>query len=109
MPKIVAVAIVKESPPSVFIAEDMEVLNWVLAVRLVARTEADTLPEVLLNQLRAALLQERWADAVFLWMEHTAVEVDVYASEDLFSAGDVELAPAELQFTALFKDPIRPA
>ncbi len=31
-------------------------------------------------------------------------EVDVYASEDLFTARDVAFAATELQFTPLFRD-----
>lgn len=104
MPRIVSVAIVKEVPPSVFIAEDMETMNWVLALRLVAQTDPDLVSRELRDRLRAALLEERWADAVFMWMEAMEIDVDVYASEDLFTARDVEFAPTELQFTALFRD-----
>jgi hypothetical protein len=104
MPKIVAVAVVREDPPSVFIAEDMETLNWVLAVRLVARTSPATLGDALATALRQALLEERWADAVYDWMDAMSVEVDIYSSEDMFTTTDVEMAPTELQFTPLFRD-----
>lgn len=104
MPRIVSVAIVNESPPSVFIAEDMDTMNWVLALKLVARTRAEDVSSNLRVLLREALLEERWADAVFLWMEEMEVAVDIYASEDLFTARDVEFAPTELQFTPLFRD-----
>lgn len=104
MPRIVSVAIVNEIPPSVFIAEDMETMNWVLALRLVARTRADEIDADLRELLREALLEERWADAVVLWMEEMEVDVDIYASEDLFTARDVEFASTELQFTPLFRD-----
>jgi hypothetical protein len=104
MPRIVSVAIVNESPPSVFIAEDMDTMNWVLALRLVARTRAEDISTNLRELLKQALLEERWADAVFMWMEEMDVDVDIYASEDLFTARDVEFAPTELQFTPLFRD-----
>lgn len=104
MPRIVSVAIVKENPPSVFIAEDMDTMNWVLALRLVARTTPQEVGPGLRDVLREALLEERWADAVYAWMDAMDVEVDVYASEDLFTARDVEFAPTELQFTPLFRD-----
>lgn len=104
MPRVVSVAIVNEIPPSVFIAEDMETINWVLALRLVARTRADEIDADLRELLREALLEERWADAVVLWMEEMEVDVDIYASEDLFTARDVEFASTELQFTPLFRD-----
>jgi hypothetical protein len=104
MPRIVSVAIVNETPPSVFIAEDMDTMNWVLALRLVARTPAQEIPQDLRVLLREALLEERWADAVVLWMEEMELDVDIYASEDLYTARDVEFAPTELQFTPLFSD-----
>jgi hypothetical protein len=104
MPRIVSVAVVRSDPPRVFIAEDMDVMNWVLALRLVATEDPRFLGEGLTEELREALLDEQWADAVVLWMEHTDIEVDVYSSEDLFTARDVEFAPTELQFTPLFRD-----
>lgn len=104
MPRIVSVAIVKEDPPSVFIAEDMETMNWVLALKLVARTPSHDLGDGLREYLREALLEERWADAVYAWMDVMEVEVDIYASEDMFTSRDVEFAPTELQFTPLFRD-----
>ncbi|MFP5254786.1 MAG: hypothetical protein ACLGI8_02940 [Acidimicrobiia bacterium] len=97
-------AVVRDDPPSVFIAEDMDIMNWVLALRLVARTPAAQLEPALRDELRAALLEERWADAVYAWMDAMEVEVDVYASEDLFTARDVEFAATELQFSPLFDD-----
>jgi hypothetical protein len=105
MAQIVSVAIVRGDPPQVFIAEDMETMNWVLALRLVATTPSDLIGEgQLRDDLREALLNEQWADAVVLWMECMGAEVDIYASEDLFTARDVEFAPTELQFTPLFRD-----
>jgi hypothetical protein len=104
MPRIVSVAVVNSSPPSVFIAEDMDTMNWVLALRLVARTRAEDVPNDLRALLRDALLEERWADAVLMWMEEMELEVDIYGSEDMFTARDVEFAPTELQFTPLFRD-----
>lgn len=104
MPRIVSVAIVRTDPPSVFIAEDMETMNWVLALRLVARTTPEEVGSYLCDDLRQALLEERWADAVYAWMDVMEVEVDIYASEDMFTARDVEFAPTELQFSPLFRD-----
>ena len=51
----VACAVVRDDPPRVFVAEDQETLNWVLALRLIARTPGHELPEDLREQLRAAL------------------------------------------------------
>lgn len=103
MPKVVACAVVRDDPPQVFLAEDQDTLNWVLALHLIARTPGRLLPEQLRDQLRQALRDERWGEAVELWM-HDGAEVDVYPSSDLYTAQDVELAALELDFTPLFED-----
>lgn len=103
MPRLVAYAVVRDDPPQVFVAEDQDTLNWVLALHLIARTPGRELPERLRDQLRQALRDEQWGEAVELWMQDTA-EVDVYPSSDLYTAQDVELAALELDFTPLFED-----
>ena len=103
MPEIVASAVVRGIPPEVFIAEDQETLNWVLALRLIARTPGHVLDEGLRDELRLALREERWADAVEMWMD-VEEEVDIYSSFDLYTARDVELAAHELEFTPLFRN-----
>ena len=103
MSRLVACAVVRHDPPQVFVAEDLETLSWVLALELVAATPARALPSNVRDALRAALLDERWGDAVELWIVHGDVPVDVYSSTDLFAPADVELAPAELQFRPLFE------
>lgn len=100
----VAVAIVHDEPPRVFMAEDQETLNWVLALHLIASTPAERFPRYLVDSFRSALLEERWADAVVAWIEHHDVAVDVYSSETLYQASDVEMGAHELQFTPLFRD-----
>jgi hypothetical protein len=104
MSRIVSVAVVKSEEPRVFIAEDMDTMNWVLALKLVATSDPAVLGPDLTALLRDALLEERWADAVVLWMEEMDLEVDIYPSEDLFTERDVAFAPTELQFTPLFRD-----
>jgi hypothetical protein len=104
MPRVVACAVVRDEPPQVFVADDEETLNWVLALRLVAATDPRSLPDATVESLRAALLDERWGEAVLVWMSATSTVVDVYPSYDLHLAGDVELAEAELQFRPLFRD-----
>jgi hypothetical protein len=103
MTERVACAVVRDDPPQVFLAEDQEALNWVLALRLIARTPGRELPEELRDQLRAALREQRWGDAVELWMRGHP-EVDVYSSFELYTGRDVELAALELEFTPLFRD-----
>jgi hypothetical protein len=104
MANIVAVAIVRSDPPQVFIAEDQETLNWVLALKLIAATPGDRFNEGLRDVFRDALLEERWGDAVLRWIEHNDVAVDVYSSETLYEPTDVDMAADELQFTPLFRD-----
>lgn len=51
-----------------------------------------------------ALVDERWGEAVELWMRVHPGEIDVYPSYDFFTPRDVDLGPEELQFTPLFRD-----
>ena len=103
MPSFVAVAVVREDPPEVFVAENESALSWVLALRLIAQTPSRELARNVRDRLRAAILEERWGDAVELWMQDHP-EVDVYPSFELYTERDVELAAQELEFTPLFQD-----
>lgn len=103
MPRSVAVAVVRDDPPEVFVAEDQDTLNWVLALKLIARTPGDEFSPHLRDLLREALRNEQWGEAVELWMT-TRTEVDVYPSYELYTERDVEMAAQELQFTPLFRD-----
>ncbi|MBV9285600.1 MAG: hypothetical protein JO176_13350 [Acidimicrobiia bacterium] len=104
MARLVACAVVRDDPPQVFVAEDLETLNWVLALQVVAATPGRNLPRRVRDDLRTALLEERWGDAVELWIVHGDIPVDVYEATDLVAPADVELASAELQFRPLFED-----
>lgn len=104
MPKIIACAVVHDDPPEVFLAEDLETLNWVLALKLIAPTPGRDISPGLRQELRAAVLAEHWAEAVSLWMEVRPGNIDVYSSYDLHGASDVALAAEELQFSPLFQD-----
>jgi len=103
MPRFVACAVVRDDPPLVFLAEDQDTLNWVLALRLIARTPGRELSPDLRDQLRAALRDEQWGVAVELWMRNRP-EVDVYPSFELYTSRDVEMGAMELGFTPLFAD-----
>ena len=103
MARSVACAVVRDDPPQVFIAEDQETLNWVLALHLIARIPGHELAAGLRDRLRQALRDELWGDAVEMWMQNRP-EVDVYPSFELYTERDVELAAQELEFTPLFKD-----
>lgn len=103
----VAYAVVRNDPPEVFVAEDIEVLNRVLALELVARTPTSELEPDDREDLRTALLEERWADAVVQWMRLRGVAVDVYTHLHIYSAADipVDLVGAQLQFAPIFREP----
>jgi hypothetical protein len=60
MPRSVAVAVVRDEPPEVFVAEDQNTLNWVLALRLVARTPGSEFSPGQRTLLRNALRNEQW-------------------------------------------------
>jgi uncharacterized membrane protein len=104
MGTVVACAVVRDDPPRVFVAEDMETLHWVLACRLVATTPGRELPPGERESLRQALREQRWADAVFAFIARTGTAVDVYESTELHSAADSAAGPLELQLTPLFTD-----
>ena len=74
-----AYAVVRGEEPEIFLAEDATVLARLLALNLVAQLPArDVSSPARLDEMRKALLEERWADALVLWMDETGTAVDVY-------------------------------
>ncbi len=104
MGALVACAVVRDDPPRVFVAEDMETLHWVLACQLVATTPGRELPPGERASLRQALRDQLWGDAVFAFIARTGTAVDVYESTELHLAADAVVGPLELQLTPLFTD-----
>jgi uncharacterized membrane protein len=104
MGTVVACAVVRDDPPRVFVADDMETLHWVLACQLVATTPGRELPPGERESLRQALREQRWGDAVFAFIARTGTAVDVYESTELHAAADAAVGPLELQLTPLFAD-----
>ena len=102
----VAYAVVRFDPPEVYLAEDIEVLQRLLALELVADTDPALLTVEGADELRRALLDERWSDAVVTWMELSSVAVDVYTFLPIFGPDELpsELIGAQLQFKRLFRD-----
>ena len=95
MPNSISCAVVRDEPPEVFVADDIDTLNWVLASQCpIARTPGSEIPEDLRRNLRSALVDERWGDAVELWMRVHPGEIDVYPSYDFFTPRDVDLGPS---------------
>lgn len=106
--KVGAYAVVRGEEPQVFLAGDATVLARALAVYLVAQLPgADVTSPARLHEMRQALLEERWADALVAWMDETGVAVDVYdeaprvwSKDDL----DLEQATLEMRVAPLFAD-----
>ncbi|MDH3260469.1 MAG: hypothetical protein OEM81_03445 [Acidimicrobiia bacterium] len=102
----VAYAVVRFDAPSVYLAEDIDVLQRLLALELVADTDPALLTSKGADELRRALLDERWGDAVVTWMELSGVAVDVYTFLPVYGSEELpsELIGAQLQFKRLFRD-----
>lgn len=102
----VAYAVVRFDPPAVYLAEDIDVLQRLLALELVADTDPAMLTPEGGDALRSALLDERWSDAVVTWMELLGVAVDVYTFLPVYGRDALpgELIGAQLQFKRLFRD-----
>lgn len=102
----VAYAVVRSDPPDVYLADDVEVLAKVLALELVARTDARQIDSGKALSMREALLEERWADALVEWMSYTGNEVDVYTHLHIHTDTDIadDMLGARLQFSPLFRD-----
>jgi len=85
-PGRLAIAVLRDDPPRCLAAESDLVLGRVLALELVAATQPGDIEDpVLLDQIRAALTDERWADALVAWMAATGLVVDVYPDEEIWS------------------------
>ncbi len=107
--RVGAFAIAREEEPQVFLAESVDVLARVLALRLVAQLEAASVRSPSrLHEMRSALLEERWADALVAWIEETGIPVDVY-DEPLTvwseAALDADQASFEIRMAPLFAEP----
>ena len=103
MTDTVAYAVVHTEPPSIFLADDIEVLHRVLALEVVARSDPAVLG-VAATDIREAVLEERWGDAVVAWIRSTGTGIDVYDGKSIYTADDLpeDLIGAQLQFTRLF-------
>ncbi len=106
-PGRVAVAVLRSDPPRVFLAESDAVLGRLVALRLVARSSPQDLASSgLLDHVRAALLEERWGDAVELWMRATGQIVDGYPDEPIATEErlDEDYAAVEIRLSPVFED-----
>jgi hypothetical protein len=102
----VAYAVVRDDPPQVYLAADIDTLQRLLALEVVARTDPVRLAPSELEELRASLLDERWGDAVYAWISHTDIAVDVYTHIRVYGEADLpaDLIGAQLQFAPVFRE-----
>lgn len=101
-----AIAIIKVDPPEVLLAENAAVMARLLALRVVAASDPHTFAPDTLQQLRAALLEERWADAVVLWMETFDADIDIYDGYvPVWTEADLEeeFASMEIRVSRIFE------
>jgi hypothetical protein len=103
----VAVAIVRTDPPEVLLASSAEVLSRLVALKVVAQTDPRGLDASRLRSIRGALLDGRWADAVFEWIEAGNQPVDAYPDEDVWTEArlDEEMALLEIRLQKIFDEP----
>ena len=92
------------SNTEVLIADDDEGIGQALALEIVANTAPARLGPAL-AEIRDALMERRWADALVSWMEATGRVVDVYPDEPVRRA-DTTDDPVELELMLkpIFKD-----
>jgi hypothetical protein len=101
------VGVVRSDPPQVFLANSPDVLSRLLALQLVAQADPEVLDAAgVLDQVREALLEERWADAVFLWIQATNEPVDAYPDEPIWTEHrlDEEKASMEIRMAPIFNE-----
>jgi hypothetical protein len=102
-----AYAVVNREPPEVFIADDEFVLTRVVALHVVASTPASAFAdEEQLLGIRAALLEERWVDALTGWVDVFGITVDGYPDEPVWSDEqlDEERVALEVRLAPIFRD-----
>jgi hypothetical protein len=101
-----AYAVRRSDPDQPLLADSQDTLNKVIALRWIAEwvPERDRDAEV----VRAALLDERWDDAVLGWMAATGEVVDIFPHGlEVHEAGDYpdgEFGP-RVQTSPLFRHP----
>ena len=102
----VAVAIVHSDPPEALLASNADVLTRLVALKVVAQTDPREINAASLVSIRDALLEGRWADAVFDWIEAGNQPIDAYPDEDVWTEArlDEEMASLEIRMQRIFND-----
>ena len=104
-PGNVAVAVVHEDPPRIFVASDEVSLGRLLATEVVCEADPDRLDQGDLSIIRTALLDEDWSTAVATWIEATGVRVDVHPDEPVIHHQDLtsDAAAFDIRLSRLFE------
>ena len=91
-PGRVAVGIVRGEPPIVFLAESEPILARLLATEFVGRQGEAILHDAgVLDAIKTALLEQRWADCISLWMQGTGEVFDGYPDEAVVTAEELDV------------------
>lgn len=94
----VAVGIVRGDPPQVFVADSDETLGRVLALHVVAQSDPEELHSAgVLEDVRQALLEERWGDAVAGWIDASGEPIDGYPDEIVWTPEVVEAEQTSME------------
>lgn len=96
----------REDPPRLIVATDDDVLSRAIATRVIAQEDPGTFKPSELAAIRSALLEQRWSDAVALWIDTTSASVDVYPDEEIISQEDLseEAAAFSIRLSRLFNE-----
>lgn len=102
-----AYAIVRSEPPRLFLAENASVMSRLIALRVVAAEDPGRVAPATIEAMRDALLEERWADAVLLWMTATDTDIDIfpeYVPVWTDAELDEDLTSMEIRMARIFAD-----
>jgi hypothetical protein len=94
----------------VYLAESDAVLGRLLAMRVVARSYPENLEPAELEEIREALSDGRWADAVAAWMRATGEVLDAYPDEEVVTEEmlDPQRAAEEIRRAPIFRGQSEP-
>ena len=100
-----AYAVVHDSPPGVYFAENIEVLSEVLAREVISQTPSTRFERNSLEEIREALLDRQWGEALEIWTLETGIVVDVFESGDVWTENQLNSSSYHLtvQKSPIFK------
>lgn len=94
--------------PEVFVAQDEEVLQRVIALEVVAASDPVQLG-ISAERLRELLIAEEWGFAIQEWMAATGTVIDLYPDESIWLASNIPedriALELELGESRLFRNP----